>query len=154
VQIAIKPGSTNFDLGGITGRDLLALPVEAGFGVRGGLSEAAALDSITIVPARILGVDHRVGSLQVGKDMDAIVTDGDILHYQTFVQWAVVAGELVYDKQEEIFFAHIRPRPERPQRIEKKQAEEGDESAEDEDEDDDSEEEEDAGDDDGDGESR
>ena len=45
--------------------------------------------------------------------MDAIVTDGDVLHYETFVQYAVVEGKLVYDKQEEIFFAHIRPRPEK-----------------------------------------
>jgi len=30
------------------------------------------------------------------------------------VQYAVVLGELVYDKQEEIFYAHIRPRPELP----------------------------------------
>lgn len=112
VQVAIKPGATNFSLGGMAGRDLLHLPVEAGFGVRGGMSQEAAIEAITIVPARILGVDHRVGSLEVGKDMDAIVTDGDLLHYQTFVQWAVVAGDLVYDKQEEIFFAHIRPRPE------------------------------------------
>jgi imidazolonepropionase-like amidohydrolase len=114
VQVAIKPASTAFDLGGITGRDLLALTVEAGFGVRGGLSEDAALQAITIVPARLLGCDHRVGSLEVGKDMDAIVTDGDLLHYQTFVQYAVVEGKLAYDKQKEIFFAHIRPRPEKP----------------------------------------
>ena len=39
-----------------------------------------------------------------------IVTDGDILHYETFVQWAVVAGQIAYDKEEEIYFAHIRPR--------------------------------------------
>ena len=48
----------------------------------------------------------------MGKDADLIVTDGDVLHYQTFVQWAIVDGEVVYDKQEEKFFAHIRPRPE------------------------------------------
>jgi imidazolonepropionase-like amidohydrolase len=111
VQVAIRPSSTAFDLGGITGRDLLALTVEAGFGVRGGLSEDAALQAITIVPARLLGCDHRIGTLEIGKDLDAIVTDGDLLHYQTFVQYAVVDGKLVYDKEKEIFFAHIRPRP-------------------------------------------
>lgn len=109
VQVAIHPQSTGFDLGGITGRDLMHLPVEAAFGVRGGLPEEAALAAITIVPARILGVDHRVGTLEVGKDMDAIVTDGDLLHYETFVQWAVVSGKVVYDKQDEVFFRHIRP---------------------------------------------
>lgn len=38
VQIAIRPANASFSLGGITGRDLLHLPVEAAFGVRGGLS--------------------------------------------------------------------------------------------------------------------
>ncbi len=111
VQVAIRPASTNFSLNGITGRDLLHLPVEAAFGVRGGLTNEAALAAITLIPARILGVDHRIGTLEVGKDLDAIVTDGDVLHYQTFVQWAVVNGKLVYDKEEEVYFAHIRPRP-------------------------------------------
>jgi adenine deaminase len=83
--------------------------------VRGGLSNEAALQSITIVPARILGVDHRVGTLEVGKDADILVTDGDILHYETFVQWAIVYGDVVYDKQEELFYAHIRPRAESPE---------------------------------------
>ena len=61
---------------------------------------------------RMLGIDHRVGTLEVGKDCDLVITDGDILHYETFVQLAVVDGKVVYDKQEELFFAHIRPRSE------------------------------------------
>ncbi|MEW6071092.1 MAG: amidohydrolase family protein [Planctomycetota bacterium] len=114
VQVAVIPPSNSFDLGGITGRDLMHLPIEAGFAVRGGLPETAALQSITIVPARLLGVSHRIGTLEVGKDCDAIVADGDVLHYQTFVQYAVVLGKVCYDKQKEIFYAHIRPRPELP----------------------------------------
>ena len=74
--------------------------------------EEAALAGITIEPARMLGIDHRVGTLEVGKDCDLVITDGDILHYETFVQLAVVDGKVVYDKQEELFFAHIRPRSE------------------------------------------
>lgn len=112
VQVAVQASSGAIDLGGIAGRDLLALPIEAGFAVRGGLSNEAALQAITVVPARILGVDHRIGTLEVGKDADILVTDGDILHYETFVQWAIVYGDVVYDKQEELFYAHIRPRPE------------------------------------------
>jgi hypothetical protein len=115
VQVAVRPDSTNIDMVGTAGRDLLHLPVEAGFAVRGGLSDAAALQAMTLVPARLLGIDHRVGSLEVGKDCDAIVTDGDLLHYQTFVQYAVVDGKLVYDKEKEIYFAHIRPRPKKPE---------------------------------------
>jgi imidazolonepropionase-like amidohydrolase len=111
VPIAVVPATQGVDLGGIVGRDIMALPIEADFAVRGGLPEDAALASITSVPARILGINHRVGTLQVGKDCDLIVTDGDILHYETFVQYAVVDGKQVYDKEKELFFAHIRPRP-------------------------------------------
>ena len=112
VQVAIVATEGFVDLGGIAGRDIMHLPIEADFAVRGGLSEQAALEAITIVPARILGVDYRVGSIAVGKDCDLLVTDGDILHYQTFVQYTVVEGKTVYEKSKELFFAHIRPRPE------------------------------------------
>jgi imidazolonepropionase-like amidohydrolase len=114
VQVAVRPDSTTIDMIGSAGRDLLALAVEAGFAVRGGLPEDAALAAMTIVPARLLGIDHRVGTLAPGRDCDAIVTDGDILHYQTFVQYAVVDGKVVYDKEKELYFAHIRPRPKPP----------------------------------------
>jgi len=115
VQVAVRPENTGIDTIGIAGRDVLHMPVEAGFAVRGGLSEEAALEAMTLVPARILGVDHRIGSLEVGKDLDAIVTDGDLLHYRTFVQYTVVDGKLVYDKEKELYFAHIRPRPKPPE---------------------------------------
>ena len=115
VQIAVRAQSTSIDNVGTAGRDLLALPIEAGFAVRGGLSNEAALAAMTIVPARMLGIEHRTGTLEVGKDCDAIVTDGDVLHYQTFVQYTVVDGKLVYDKEKEIYFAHIRPRPKKPE---------------------------------------
>jgi hypothetical protein len=110
VPFAIIPQSSGISLGGITGRDLLMMPMEAAFAVRGGLSEAAAIESITIDAARLLGIDHRVGSIEVGKDADLIVCDGDLLHYKTMVQWSIVNGRLVYDKEKESLFGHIRPR--------------------------------------------
>jgi len=110
VQVVVVPGTKGVDLGGIAGRDIMHLPIEVGFAVRGGLPEDAALASVTTVPARILGVGHRVGTLEIGKDCDFIVTDGDLLHYQTFVQYTVIDGTKVYDKQDELYFAHIRPR--------------------------------------------
>ncbi len=112
VPVTVIPSSQGISLGGIVGRDLMHLTVEVGFAIRGGLPEDAGLASMTIEPARLMGVDHRVGSIEVGKDADLVVTDGDLLHYQTFVQWAVVDGKLVYDKEAELYFAHIRPRPE------------------------------------------
>lgn len=111
VEFAILPSSTNISTGGIAGRDLLTLPMEAAFAIRGGLSEEAALRSITIDAARILGVENRIGSLEVGKDADLIVTDRELFDYRAFVEWAVVNGRVAYDKQAEPYFAHIRPRP-------------------------------------------
>lgn len=110
VSFAILPRQRGISLGGITGRDLMALPLEAAFAVRGGLSQDAAIRAITIDAARLIGVDDRVGSIEIGKDADFIVCDGDLLHYNTLVQWAVVNGKKAYDKQEDSLFAHIRPR--------------------------------------------
>jgi len=112
VEFAILPGSTNISLGGLAGRDLLTLPMEVAFAIRGGLDQGAALRSVTLDAARILGVADRVGSIEVGKDADFIITDGDLFDYRTFVQWAVVNGRVAYDKQKASYFAHIRPRAE------------------------------------------
>jgi hypothetical protein len=110
VNFAILPSSRGISLGGITGRDLMALPLEAAFAVRGGLTGDAAVRAITIDAARLLGLEGRIGSIEEGKDADFIVCDGDLLHYNTLVQWTVVNGKVAYDKQDETLFAHIRPR--------------------------------------------
>ncbi|KAA3604923.1 MAG: hypothetical protein DWQ01_20175 [Planctomycetota bacterium] len=112
VEVAVLPSQTYISTGGITGRDLMTLPLEATFAIRGGLPQEQALRSITLIPAKVLGIGHRVGSIEAGKDADLIVTDGDLFDYRTFVQWTVVNGQVVYDKQEAPYFAHIRPRPE------------------------------------------
>ncbi len=109
IPIAIRPRGTAIALWGLAGRDLGHLPMEAAFAVRGGLPEAAAIEAITIEPARILGVADRIGSIEVGKDADFIITDGDLLSYLTHVRWAVVNGKIQYDKMEEGLLDHIRP---------------------------------------------
>jgi len=113
VPIAIIPSTASITSWGLAGRDLLHLNMEAAFAVRGGLPQDAALRSITIEPARILGIDDRVGSLEVGKDGNFMITDGDPLHYMTQVRWTVVGGRVVYDKQKESLFSHIRPNGDR-----------------------------------------
>jgi len=43
------------------------LPMQAAYAMRGGLSFGDALDAVTIMPARMLGVENRVGSIEVGR---------------------------------------------------------------------------------------
>ena len=54
-----------------------------------------ALRAVTIVPARIAGLDDRIGSLRVGKDADLLVTDGDPLDYRTKVTAVYIDGKQV-----------------------------------------------------------
>jgi len=112
VEFTILPSQVSISLGGLAGRDLLTLPMEVAFAIRGGLSNEAALRSVTLDAARILGVADRIGSIEVGKDADLLITDGDLFDYRTFVQWGIVNGRVAYDKQKASYFAHIRPREE------------------------------------------
>lgn len=55
----------------------------------------AALQAITINPVRHIGVSERVGSIEVGKDADILLTDGDILVSDTRVLCVFVDGKRV-----------------------------------------------------------
>lgn len=55
------------------------LPLCAGFAVDAGMDREEALRSITVNPARMLGLDARVGSLEPGKDADVLVFRKDPL---------------------------------------------------------------------------
>ena len=59
------------------------LPFTAGTAVAYGLTKEEALMSITLNTAKILGVDVRLGSLEVGKDATLFVSDGDALDMMT-----------------------------------------------------------------------
>ena len=60
-----------------------------------GLSFEHALAAITIDAARILGLDRRVGSLEVGKDGDVVLFDGDPFEYTSHVCGVVIEGRVV-----------------------------------------------------------
>ncbi len=65
--------------------------------IREGLDEARALETVTINPAKILGVEDRVGSLSPGKDADFLVFDGDPWDARTNVKQTYIDGELVFE---------------------------------------------------------
>ena len=72
--------------------------MQAAMGVRYGLrnDRGQGLRGLTIVPARTAGIEDRVGSLEVGKDADFIVTDGDPIDPRTMFAATWVNGACVY----------------------------------------------------------
>jgi imidazolonepropionase-like amidohydrolase len=68
---------------------------EAAMAAANGLTFEQALSSITIDSAQILGIDKRVGSLEVGKDGDLALFDGDPFEYTSHCIGAVINGEIV-----------------------------------------------------------
>jgi len=78
------------------GANIAYLPISAGLAVKHGLPYEEALRAITIVPAEILGVSDRVGSIEKGKDADLRILDGDPLELQTRVEMVLIDGEIAY----------------------------------------------------------
>jgi imidazolonepropionase-like amidohydrolase len=68
---------------------------EAGIAAANGLSMRDALATITIDAARILGIDRRVGSLEVGKDADVAMYDGDPFEFTTHCVGTIINGRVV-----------------------------------------------------------
>jgi len=73
----------------------------AGLAVRAGMSQQKALEALTIAPARMLDLDERIGSLEVGKDADFVLLDGDPLSAYTHVIETWVEGNRVFDRTDE-----------------------------------------------------
>lgn len=72
------------------------LRLAAALAVRAGLSRPQALAAITRIPAEILGVGERIGSLTAGKDADLVVFSDDPFSTGAQVQAAFVGGVRVY----------------------------------------------------------
>jgi imidazolonepropionase-like amidohydrolase len=71
------------------------LPSIAGMASAFGLSKEDALKSVTLGPAQIFGVADRLGSLDVGKIANVVVTDGDMLEAKTNTRYLFIDGRLV-----------------------------------------------------------
>ncbi|MDE2850239.1 MAG: amidohydrolase family protein [Acidobacteriota bacterium] len=65
----------------------------------GGLSDEQALALVTINPAKQLGIDDRVGSIEVGKDADLVVYDRHPLSSYAVVQTTLVDGNVYFDRE-------------------------------------------------------
>jgi imidazolonepropionase-like amidohydrolase len=68
---------------------------EAGVAAANGLAWNDALASITIDAARVIGMDSRIGSLEVGKDGDVALFDGDPFEYSSHATGVVIGGTVI-----------------------------------------------------------
>ena len=89
VKIALKPESDN--VGGH--EDFLRKIAEL---VKSGLNREIAKKAITINPAEMLGIDYRLGSLDVGKDANLLVLSGDPLDVGTTIDKVMIEGKVVH----------------------------------------------------------
>jgi len=67
----------------------------AALAAREGMDEEEALRSITINPARAINADHRVGSIEIGKDADIIIYNGHPFDLRNTVKLVMIDGKVV-----------------------------------------------------------
>lgn len=93
----VKNLSINTDAVGLGSQEELAL--QAAMSVRLGLDEVAALKAVTINPALAIGIDDRVGSIEIGKDADLIIKSGSLFDVTIPVDMVFVNGKIAYRRE-------------------------------------------------------
>ena len=71
--------------------------MQAGYAMRGGLPFDAALAAVTVNPAKLLGVEDRVGTVEVGKDADLVLWNGAPFEPTSRVVGVLLDGVLKVD---------------------------------------------------------
>jgi imidazolonepropionase-like amidohydrolase len=94
-QAGVPNFSVNTDAGVVPQEELF---LQATMGARYGADDYAMLRALTIHPARAFGIDGRLGSLEVGKDADLAVFDGNPLDARSRVEAVWIDGRLEYDR--------------------------------------------------------
>ena len=80
---------------GDAGAEVRNLAQYAGMAAAFGLSKADAVKAVTLYPAQILNVADRLGSIEVGKMANLVVTDGDLLEIRTRIKYLLIDGRSV-----------------------------------------------------------
>jgi len=70
-------------------------PVPASLSVAYGLSEEEAVKALTLNPARIFGLDDRIGSLEVGKSADIVICTKPIIQASSKIKTVLIAGRVI-----------------------------------------------------------
>ena len=74
------------------------LPLCAGLAVKDGLDKWEAFKAISIYPAEILGLEDRIGSIDVGKDADIVIWSKSPLELDANVEYTIIDGKIAYRK--------------------------------------------------------
>lgn len=75
--------------------------------VRHGIDRRVALEALTLVPARILGLEDQLGSIAEGKLANLQILTGDPLQATTWVDMVLLAGEPVYERSKDPRLQHL-----------------------------------------------
>jgi imidazolonepropionase-like amidohydrolase len=88
------------------------LPYVAGMAAAFGLSKSDALRAVTLSPAQIFGVGDRIGSIEVGKMANVVVTTGDMLEPRTDTRYLFIDGRQVpLDTKHSDLYKMFKDRP-------------------------------------------
>ncbi len=82
---------------------------QAAVAVRNGVSPEAALAALTTVPARMLGLEKRLGALEKGKDGNLLLLSGDPLDALSWTEKLILEGRVVYDRAADPLLGKIFP---------------------------------------------
>lgn len=108
----LHEAGVTFALATYNSSDSRNLPYEIGTAVGFGLPRDAAIAAITLAPARMLGLDAQVGSVEPGKLANLVVVDGDPLEIRTSVRHVIIRGVSVpLDTRHSRLYDRYRQRP-------------------------------------------
>jgi len=109
---ALYDGGVSFAIRSAEDHNARNLPYHAAACAAFGLPKDVALKAVTIFPAQIFGVADRIGSLEVGKMANVIVTDGDPLEIRTNVKRVFINGEdIPMESRHTQLYEKFRARP-------------------------------------------
>ena len=74
---------------------------QAATAVKYGMPEKEAIEAITLMPAKRIGIGNLVGSLEVGKDADLLILTGEPLSIFTWVEQTIIDGKVVYERSKD-----------------------------------------------------
>ena len=87
----------------LTAQDLReedGLARQAMYAIRAGVTPERALAAVTSTPAKILGIDDKLGTIEVGKDADIVIWSGEPLDAMSSPSVVLIQGRVVVDRRE------------------------------------------------------